>query len=126
MEIEIINYPVSMRLGCFTSERIAPQDILISLCVFLDTDFDQDSKEYHLKDTLDYGNILAFIDNLLKDTHIELMEVCLNKIGSGLLSNFRGIRSATVSVEKPIIPHHINCGAQVRVKKLFKRDGDYR
>lgn len=112
--LEILNYPVFIRIGCFDSEKLHGQEILISI--------DAQTKDTELDDvsaTIDYGDILGFIDNLLHDKKINLIETVLNKIGSGLVENFRTLHSVTVTVEKTILPKSIAKGGKVRVKKIF-------
>ena len=119
MKINILKYPVFMRLGYFVGERTRGQDVLVSLVVDL-----LKAKEIgdNLEKTTDYGQILEVLDLALANKEMKLVETAVEKTGRVLLEHFPQISKVHVTIEKPILPDGIGKSAQISVSSEFHRD----
>lgn len=122
MVISIGGYPVYMRLGCFAEERLAGQEVKVSLK--LEGPEGMTGREASLLDlpTLDYGQVLGCIDSLLAGKEVALIETAVAMVGHGLLAKFPALLGVEVVITKPILPGHINKGAEISVCEFYKQD----
>lgn len=120
MIIKISRYPVYMKIGFYPEERLAGQEVYVSLDVKLDSKLSQSSEQ--LSNTLDYGLILKAIDQVLKDNEVKLLESAICRLGQFLIETYSKILSVRVELEKPILPEHINKGAKISLVADFDRD----
>ncbi len=118
MLLLVTNYPVYVKIGCFSSERIIGQEILVSLEVTLPDSISCDDIEY----TLDYGTLLKKVDVILLDKNIKLLETTVIFLGENLLKLFPQIISVHVTIEKPIVPFGITKGANIKCSQIFRAE----
>lgn len=118
MQIEVIDYPIFVRLGCFKEERLAGQEIRVSL-----------NAQIHLRApwldnltlTLDYGLLISTLMDVVHNKEFHLVESVVLTIGEELIKRFSKIKTVCVTVEKPVIPSGLMRGATVRVKETFSQ-----
>jgi dihydroneopterin aldolase len=120
MLITIDRYPVFIKLGHFPHERVLGQEVLVSLGVELDEALLADMHD-NLDDTLDYGALIAKIDQELGDKEIKLIETAVLRLGRRLLETLPAIAAVEVTIEKPVLPQGMNKGAKVSVHHRFSR-----
>jgi dihydroneopterin aldolase len=119
-KIEIIDYPVFIKLGCFSSERLHGQEVLISLTAWLKQGNEPGVSDC-LDNTLDYGILMSFISEKYSYASINLIETILNDLGECITSKYDEIDRLEVSVEKTILPESIAKGGRVRISGEFSR-----
>ena len=90
MKINIVRYPVFMRLGYFVGERIRGQEVLVSLLVELLKPKEGIGDD--LEKTTDYGRILEVVDRTLANKEMKLVETAVEKTGAMLLECFPQIQ----------------------------------
>jgi len=120
MKINILRYPVFMRLGYYVGERIRGQEVLVSLLVDLlkpEKGIGDD-----LENTTNYAHILEVIDLTLADKEMKLVETAVEKTGAALLEHFTQISRVHVTIEKPILPDGIGKSAQISISSEFQRE----
>ncbi len=116
IELTIDNYPVFMRLGCFDSEQLSGQRILVSLKLnYYCPERDR------LGDTLDYGAVIASIDDCLKNTSLQLLESAVANLGDHLMIEYPQLQRAEVVIQKTVLPGDLNKGAHIKMKRVFTR-----
>ena len=109
-----------VKIGLFPEERLVGQELMISLGVVVKNHFKLSQKE-DLSQSVDYGQMIQFLDTLLKGREIELVETVLYQIGEGFLNEFEKIDKIDVTVEKRVLPHGIANGAVVSLSHSFHR-----
>lgn len=119
--IEILQYPVVMRLGFFPDERRVVQEVYISVRAQLDSSI-QPGLQDNLDLTLDYGRVMRVLDEVLTDKEVKLVETVVEMVGEAILETFASITSVEVSVEKRTLPKLIAKGAHVRVSRKFIKE----
>ncbi len=116
IELTIDDYPVYMRLGCFAAEQLAGQRILVSLKMhYFAPERDK------LVDTLDYGGVIASIDDCLKNTSMQLLESAVGNLGDHLMIEYPQLQRAEVVIQKTVLPGDLNKGAHIKMKRIFSR-----
>jgi dihydroneopterin aldolase len=118
--IEIIDYPVFVKLGCFDVEKLHGQEVLISVEASLSSARDSGTTD-NLSLTVDYGSIIKFIDELYSFKDVNLIETILNDLGQGILKTFENIEKVNLSVEKSILPESIAKSGRVKIRRNFSR-----
>jgi FolB domain-containing protein len=119
--ISIKDYPVFVRVGYYEFERLAGQEVLVSLALEIGDLAEEEALLDELSGTLDYGLVLATVTRLVGNCSVKLIESVVGKIGRGLLSEFEQIKAIDVIVEKTRIPNGIAMGASVSVSEHFYR-----
>lgn len=120
MRIELIEYPVFVKIGCFKEERLHGQEVLVTLLANLASHVSPGLSD-DIKRTVDYGSIISCIDRVLKDREFHLIETAVEMLGLSLLETFEGLSGLDVTIEKRILPQGIAKGARVRVHERFSR-----
>ena len=120
MKIHIQQYPVFMRLGYYSMERLMGQEVLVSLDVelgnlYLEHAFDD------LAYSIDYGKIIGTIEEVLLNRELKLVETAVASLGNALMNKFDGIQNLQVLIEKPILPDGLAKGAKLSISHSFKR-----
>jgi dihydroneopterin aldolase len=118
MRIEIIEYPVFMRIGCFREERLHGQEVLVTVFAELGLHPDIDLND-ELKKTVDYGEIIRTLDVVLKDREFKLIESAVKALGQSLLKQFAMVKHVDVTIEKPVLPGGIAKGGRIRIQDSF-------
>jgi dihydroneopterin aldolase len=108
-----------MKLGWTDPERLAAQEILVSLAISLHGDYQASSRD-DLKNTIDYALILEHIDSIIAFKELKLLETVVFHLGQSFLSQFPMIEHIDVSVEKKV-PYGLSKGAAVRISQTFLR-----
>lgn len=121
MKINIVRYPLFMRLGYFVGERIRGQEVLVSLVVELPKR--KEGIGDNLENTTDYSKILEVLNLTLGDKEMKLVETAVERTGAVLLDRFPQISKVHVTIEKPVLPDGVGRGAQVSVSSEFQRIG---
>jgi dihydroneopterin aldolase len=120
--LEIKDYPVFVRLGCFPEEKKNGQTVFVTLKAQLSiTPGDSDL----LSQTLDYGKLLQKIDLILMDQKINLIETAVNRLGDHLLGGFPQIKHLWVSIHKPVLPSDLGKGAKISVSGDFLNQEEF-
>ena len=117
-KIEIIDYPVFVKLGCFEAERLHGQEVLVSIEAILSDERNPGVSD-ELSETIDYGSILKYVDDQFSARSVNLIETVLNELGSGLIVTFETLKQVNVSVEKTILPESISKGGRVKISGTF-------
>lgn len=118
MRIEIIEYPVFVRMGCFREERLHGQEVLVTVFAELAQDPELDLND-DLKKTVDYGDIIRTLDWVLKDREFKLIESAVKALGTALLDQFAGVKLWDVTIEKPVLPGGMAKGGRIRIHDSF-------
>lgn len=118
MVINISNYPVFMRLGYYPAERVCGQEVLVSAQIELAPEIGSSDQ---LDTTVDYTEVLGLIDKILGNRKTKLIEHAVWQLGEALLTHLPLIFSATIRIEKPLIPNGIAKGAHISVQHTFHR-----
>ena len=119
--IKITDYPVFVRIGCFESEKIAGQEVLVSLVIDVGPIGGAEQSSDDISATLDYGQVLPVVTHLVCNQAIKLIETVVTKIGRGLLQEFTLIQAVDATVEKRRIPGGLAKGASISVSEHFHR-----
>lgn len=119
--IEIIDYPVFVKLGCFETERLHGQEVLVSIAAELSKEMDAGVTD-DLNQTIDYGNLMKLVDDLFSGKTVQLIETILNDLGSSLISRFEVVEKATICVEKTILPNGVAKGGRVKLSRVFTKE----
>lgn len=117
-KIEIIDYPVFVKLGCFEAERLHGQEVLISLEAILAEERNPGTSD-ELSETIDYGSLLKFIDDKFAARSVNLIETILNELGRSIIVSFETLKQVNVSVEKTILPDSLSKGGRVKISGTF-------
>lgn len=120
MEIHIQQYPVFMKLGYYSMERLMGQEALVSIDAELGDLYLEESRD-DLGYSIDYGKIIAMIEKVLLNKEIKLVETAVASLGNALMHRFDHILSLKVLIEKPILPNGLGKGAKVSVSHTFSR-----
>lgn len=100
--ISLTDIAVTLSLGVPESERHQPQQVLISVTLSLDDD--GAAWRDHLADTVDYGEIIAFLrEDLPAEPPTRLIEAVADRVARHVLSLSPRVRSVDVSVKKPSV-----------------------
>ena len=96
--IEFSKVQLMLSIGVHEWERKGPQKLLVSLCVRINENMENDV----INNTLDYDQIYYFLKNLEKSDHFDLQEtVCRNILD--YICGIDGVEHVTVSTRKPDI-----------------------
>ena len=119
-QLDIDSYPVFVRLGYFEAERLAGQEVLVTICakVAIEGSFVPES----LEAIVDYGAVMETVDVVLRGKSIKLIETAVHRVGTQILDGFPPVRWCRVTIHKPILPRGIAKGARVSVTATFTRD----
>jgi dihydroneopterin aldolase len=118
MLIQVIDFPVYMKIGYRSVERLEAQNVLVSLDVNVDNDADPGLSD-DLGRALDYGLLAGMIDEQLNGRECRLIETAVNLVGEAIMRANPRIKDCTVTVEKTSLPQSIMKTARVRVNKRF-------
>ena len=118
LNIEILEYPVYFKLGFYREERYEAKKVLISLNISLKTGVAYTNSD-NIAETLDYGVVAQFLDQLLLNKEILLIETVVNQVGQQCLETFTDIKKIKVTVEKTCLPEEILKTARVRCYDEF-------
>ncbi|MEI8026528.1 MAG: dihydroneopterin aldolase [Pseudomonadota bacterium] len=125
MHIEIIEYPVFMRIGCFREERLHGQEVLVT--VFAEIRMESEiALGDDLRKTLDYGDIIRTLDTALKDREFKLIESAVIAVGQSLMGQFLQVEKLDVTIEKPVLPGGMAKGGRIRIHETFLSGGGSR
>lgn len=116
MIIAIEKYPVFVKLGVFDSEQLYGQEILVDLKLQLQHGTNINDQK---PPTVDYGEVLRQVDQILKSTPFKLIESMLQALGHHFKDQFPQLSQAEFSVHKPILPNGIDKGAKVSISETF-------
>ena len=120
LEIHIQQYPVFMRLGYYSMERLMGQEVLVSLDAELGDRY-LDHVDDDLGHSVDYGKIISMVEEVLLNREVKLVETAVTSLGNALMSRFESIQQLRVLIEKPILPNGLAKGAKVSVSHSFER-----
>ncbi|NRA45176.1 MAG: dihydroneopterin aldolase [Oligoflexales bacterium] len=120
MEIHIQQYPVFMRLGYYSMERLMGQEVLVSVDAELG-DLYLEHADDDLGNSIDYGKIIGMIEQVLLNREIKLVETAVASLGNAMMHRFESIQCLRVLIEKPILPNGLGKGAKVSVSHSFDR-----
>ncbi|MCB9229310.1 MAG: dihydroneopterin aldolase [Deltaproteobacteria bacterium] len=118
MEIHISGFPVFMKLGYFSKERLSGQEVLVSLSAEI-IEFSPSETE-DLSASVDYGRLISLTEAVLKDQEVRMIETAVFRLGQRMINEFPRISRLFVKVEKPILPDGMGKGARVSVSHLFR------
>jgi len=118
MLIQVIDFPVYMKIGYRSVERLEAQNVLVSLDVKVDNDADPALSD-DLSRALDYGVLAGIIDEQLNGRECRLIETAVNLVGEAIIRAHYRIKECAVTVEKTSLPQSIMKTARVRVTKQF-------
>ena len=97
-KICITNLRLRTIIGVYDWEKKKKQGVIIN--VTLEYDAKRAAKSDKIKDTLDYKEINKSIIRLVEQSKCELLERLAGQVLDLVLS-FKGVRSATVKIDKP-------------------------
>ena len=119
--IQIENYPVFMKIGCFKEEQLAGQDVLVSMTLDVGS-MHQVGKMDEVSHTVNYADVMTTVDHLLVNKSVALIEKAVLILGEGILASFPRVSSTEISITKNRIPGGITKGASVSVSESFSRE----
>ena len=122
LRIEVINYPVYVRLGHFSHERALGQEILVTVIANFKANVGPELSD-DLQKTVDYSLIMAVIERELKGRDVKLVETACAMLGKALLKEFWQFETIDVVIEKTTLPPGIAKGAKIRAGQTFSRKG---
>ena len=119
MQIHIQDFPISLKIGHFQTERAFVRSVFVSLV--LESSHPGPENHENLEKTIDYGVVLQILDKKFSGKTIHLIETLLYEIAKVLLEKFSLLDNLTVSVEKSHMKPDLVKGARVILKENFKR-----
>lgn len=87
----------------------------------LHTKLSEPSQLENLEKTIDYGEVLSFLDEEFANKTYRLIESLLYQIAKGLIINFSLLEELNVSIEKTFIRPQLVKGSKIFVSESFKR-----
>jgi dihydroneopterin aldolase len=123
MRIEVIEYPVFMKIGCFRHERLHGQEVLVTVFAELAKNKNPGLVD-DLSTTVDYGDLIRMLDQVLKDREFKLIESAVNLVGNSFMSGFSTIVRLEVIIEKPVLPGSMAKSGRIRVRESFDQQSD--
>ena len=92
---------VRTKVGWTTEERAEPQAILIDLDV--ETDVGAAAASDELRDTIDYGSVIADVASYVEDRETRLLERLAGDLAE-MVSARDGVKRVTVEIAKEVVP----------------------
>ena len=120
MQIHIDCFPIFVKLGYYTQERLTGQEVFVSLTAEVNQFDKTDSDD--ISDVVDYGQLIKMIESLLKDREIKFVESAIMILGNGLMDSIPKIRKLNLLIEKPVLPNGMGKGAKISVSHRFERN----
>jgi dihydroneopterin aldolase len=114
--IEINDLEVSGRIGVPEMERQTPQRMLVCLRFQIETSFALLNDQ--LEKTVDYGEVAAEVEKVVRSTEAHLIEKLVSEIGDALMARF-SMERLEIELRKFILPK----ARYVSVKTDWKRAG---
>jgi dihydroneopterin aldolase len=114
--IEINDLEVSGRIGVPEMERQTPQRMLVCLRFQIQTSFAMLNDQ--LEKTIDYGEVAAEVEKVVRITEAHLIEKLVSEIGDALIARFP-MERLEIELRKFILPK----ARYVSVKTDWKRTG---
>lgn len=121
MQIEIINFPVALRLGYYEHERHVEQQLKFHI-VLETKDFEFEAIDDKLNATINYEFIFKGVAEWLQGREIHLIETAVQIVGRNILACEPRITAVTVSAEKSALPYALARNASVRITRRFHRE----
>ena len=119
MKISVTNFPLSLRIGHFQSERSFTREIFVSLELSLKA---ANPKELeNLNKTIDYGAVLSFLEEKYSDSTYHLIETLLYQMARDLMEQFTLLDELKIKIEKTLVSPSLIKGSQISVEESFKR-----
>jgi dihydroneopterin aldolase len=118
MRIEVIDYPIFMKIGCFRHERLHGQEVLVTIFADLSKQKNPGMGD-DLSNTIDYGDLIRMLDQVLKDREFKLIESAVNLVGLSFMNSFSGIARLDVVIEKPVLPGSMAKSGRIRIFESF-------
>ena len=113
--IRIVDLAVDTRIGVPAEERARPQTVVISVEAFLDTG--PAGKTDDLAKTVDYGEMVAEIARLVRETQVQLLETLAERIADLVLAEDAVTRvEVEVGKEHPPVTEQVG-GISVRIER---------
>jgi dihydroneopterin aldolase len=119
MKIKIEDYPISLKIGHFQAEREFVRTVFVSLSLVFEA-----PKEEHLENltsTIDYGEVLEFLERKFSGKTIRLIETLLYLVAKELMFKFSLLEEVVIHIEKTHMRPSLVKGARVTVQESFKR-----
>ena len=120
MKISITNYPLSLKIGHFQSERSFTREVFISLELELKAANPKNLED--LERTIDYGAVLSFLEKKYSDSSYHLIETLLYKVADDLMQTFPLLDKLKVKIEKTLIRAKLIKGARITVEESFTKE----
>lgn len=110
LKISLRQYRTQMHIGAYAQERLAPQPVIFDADVWvLKNELISDS----LDSVYDYTAIIATIDQVICNGHIDLQETVVQRISNHLLQDQR-VRAVRIASSKPdAIPNAQSIGVEL-------------
>jgi len=89
---------VMARVGVYDHEKLGPQRIIVSVDLMVEDHYHGATDE--LLDVLDYGRIVAVIETIVRQRHVNLIETLAEQIAQNCLAN-KQVHAARIKIEKP-------------------------
>ena len=120
MKISITNYPLSLKIGHFQSERSFTREVFVSLELSLKAANPKNLED--LEKTIDYGAVLSFLEEKYSDSSYHLIETLLYQVAEDLVHTFPLLDRVKVKIEKTLIRAGLIKGARITVEESFTRE----
>lgn len=120
MNIFIKKFPLFLRVGHFTEEKESPRAVFLDLKLTLATT--NKSSLEKLDKTIDYGEVMTFLETEFKQSSVNLLETLAYKVANKLMLRFTLLQEITVTVEKSLMSPHLTKGASISVESHFKKE----
>ncbi len=119
MNIQIEDYPISLKIGHFQAERQFVRTVFVSLSLV----FEAPKEEYleNLTSTIDYGEVIELLERKFSGKTIRLIETLLYLVAKELMLTFSLLEEVVIRIEKTHMRPSLVKGARITVQECFKR-----
>ena len=120
MMIQIQDFPIYLKIGCYKYEKKAPSKVLLDLKCFYKFDPQQHD---HLTQTIDYDQLLQaiieFTESRLKP--VNLLETLVSRLGSMICEKFTLLDSLEIKATKIELSTQLTRNSRISVSESFTK-----
>ena len=120
MKLVVKDYILFLNIGHFQDEKKFSREVNISLEV--DFLFDPKTFDDKLHNTLDYSQLLDFLEKKYTAQTFDLIETLIVKIAQDLILNFNLIQSLSIKVEKSFLSKKLSKNAKLSMERFFHKE----
>lgn len=115
-EIHICNLEVFANHGVYPEENVLGQKFVLDVFLYLDTS--KAGQSDALDDSINYGQVAAYLEQEMKSQNDKLLERIAERLARGVLKTYPLVRTVSMEVKKPWAPvmRHIDY-ASVKIQR---------